>query len=215
VRGALLPSEFIPLAEESNLICDIGEWVLVEALQQLKRWDEVLPLDSQGFAISVNISTRQLSEGFPAVVENALLAVGLPPNRLVLEITESVMVQAPTAIFTALRDLGVSLAIDDFGVGFSSLSALETIPLDIVKIDKAFISADRQTCSPLVPAIVQMSEALNVSTIVEGVETPHQLAGITDVGAQLGQGYLFARPMRPRHFASFAATRTSEPAPLR
>lgn len=193
-RGLVSPAQFIPIAEEGGLIRELGAWVLRRACMTALEWpDSVM--------ISVNVSPRQLEPGdFLSVVQEALRVSGLPAKRLKLEVTESVLVanhEANIRILQELRDLGVSLALDDFGVGYSSLSYLNTFRFDFLKIDKEFISAvqsgdDRQ---PVFEAIMGMAAALDLTVAAEGVETEAQLEYVIRQGVSFVQGYIFSPPL--------------------
>jgi EAL domain-containing protein (putative c-di-GMP-specific phosphodiesterase class I) len=201
-RGQLAPGDFIPLAEDSGTIVPVGRWVLQEACRQAKAWQERWP-GTPPLAIAVNLSARQLQH--PAIVEEvgaALADAGLDPPSLVLEITETVVMEeldAAVAILGQLRGLGVRLALDDFGTGYSSLSYLHRLPVDILKIDRTFIGgvAGSTEESALARAIVKLGQTLGLETVAEGVETAEQLACLRELGCQLGQGYHFARPLGP------------------
>jgi diguanylate cyclase (GGDEF)-like protein/PAS domain S-box-containing protein len=193
LRGLLHPSAFIPLAEETGLIVGIGEWVLREACTEAARWPAPLTL-------SVNLSARQLAQhDLVAVVRRALSETGTDPAKLCLEITESAVMEsgaATTAQLRALKSLGVRLAIDDFGTGFSSLAHLRRFPVDVLKIDGTFVSGlgrEPQDAS-IAAAVISLAHALDLTTVAEGVETDEQLAILKQLGCDLGQGYLFARP---------------------
>ena len=196
VRGLLGPSAFMPLAEETGLIVGIGEWVLREACAEARRWPEPLTL-------SVNLSARQLAQqDLVAMVRRALAETGMDPARLCLEITESAVMEsgtATTAQLRALKSLGVCLAIDDFGTGFSSLAHLRRFPVDVLKIDGTFVAGlgrEPQDAS-IVAAVISLAHALDLETVAEGVETDEQLEILKELGCDLAQGYLFARPAPP------------------
>ena len=198
-RGLLAPDQFIALAESTGTIVPIGAWVLHEACRQGRRWRD--RLGDQPFTISVNVSARQLFHGdIVATVREALSSSGLEPNRLILELTESVMTQDTSATveqLNALKALGVQLAIDDFGTGYSSLSSLRHLPFDILKIDKLFI--DGITGSPaessFARAILKLARTLDLETVAEGVEQPGQVSQLRDLHCEMGQGFHFARPL--------------------
>jgi diguanylate cyclase (GGDEF)-like protein/excisionase family DNA binding protein len=199
-RGIVMPTDFIPLAEDTGLILPIGAWVIEEACRQLARWSAA-GLAAELPYIAVNVSGRQLVEGdLPAVVARALRRTGIEPSRLALEITESVLMErtaSPTAVLQDLKALGVRLVLDDFGTGYSSLSYLKRFPLDALKIDRSFVSgiADRGHDLHLVEAIVGIATALGLEIVAEGVETCEQVEILLDLGCQVAQGYHFARPM--------------------
>ncbi len=214
-RGLIGPAEFVPIAEESGLITAIGRWVLEEACRQAGTWQGAP--NGRGFDLSVNLSGRQIED--PGVVDDvrrALEASGLPPQRLTLEITESVLmhdVDATIATLQRLRDLGVRLAIDDFGTGYSSLSYLRRLPVDILKIDRSFVAGvdDGPDEAALVKSIVSLGRSLRLETVAEGIEEPGQLAELRSLGTRLGQGYLFARPLDPEDITTLRETRPGEP----
>jgi EAL domain-containing protein (putative c-di-GMP-specific phosphodiesterase class I)/GAF domain-containing protein len=199
-RGLVGPLHFVPLAEENGLIVPIGRWALQAACRQAVRWQREYPADPPR-TMSVNLSARQLQQsGLVPEVASALEASGLDPNCLVLEITESVVVQDVDATITklrALKQLGVRIAIDDFGTGYSSLSYLRQLPVDILKIDKSFVDgiADDREAAALARAIVGMGRTLNLRVVAEGIEKPDQLDELRRMRCELGQGYLFAKPL--------------------
>ena len=207
-RGTVGPAEFIPVAEETGLILPLGRWVLEQACAQAAAWNRI---SAQPITMSVNVSARQLQQpAFAAEVAAVLAATGLAPGLLTLELTESVLMQdaeAATAILVELKSLGVRLAIDDFGTGYSSLNYLRRFPIDELKIDRSFVSSldDGPTQSAVVLSILRLSETLNLETVAEGIEEPSQLALLRELGANLGQGYLFARPMDTDAMAALIA----------
>ena len=193
----LMPSDWIDLAEESGDIVPIGRWVLREACRQARDWQ--IRLARPELRMSVNLSARQFREhDIVATVRRRLDETGLPPASLTLEITESSLMrrtQATIARLDALRDLGVRLAIDDFGTGYSSLSYLERFPIDILKIDRTFVSPVGGAVSPIARAIIDLGRTLKLEVIAEGIEHLEQARGLADIGCRFGQGYLYARPM--------------------
>ncbi len=199
VRGLLAPSEFIPIAETTGLIVPLGRQVLREATRQAQEWRQS-GLVGPGFYVSVNLSTHQLQE--PDLVDDicqALDVSGLPPEALVLEVTESALIENLDLALPrlhAIRILGVGLAVDDFGTGYSSLSYLADLPVNYVKIDKSFI--DRITPeaggTTMARAVIDLSRALGFTCIAEGVESESQRAILDELGCENSQGYLFARP---------------------
>jgi diguanylate cyclase (GGDEF)-like protein len=219
-RGMVQPATFIPLAEETGLIVPIGRWVLGEACRQAVRWHEANP-GRPPLTVTVNVSGRQLQQpDFVSHVAEALEASGLRPGALVLEITESVLMLDTTSVIERLqqlKDLGTRIAIDDFGTGYSSLSYLQRFPVDILKIDRSFVSPDDAGNSEtlaLVRAIVQLSQELRLRTVAEGVEDADQLTQMRRLGCDSGQGFLFARPLDADAMSSLLANGESlVPAP--
>ena len=202
-RGLVSPARFVPLAEASGLIVEVGRWVLDEACRAAAAWPA--PPGGAPLHVTVNVSGRQLVHpDLPAHVAGALAAAGLPPDRLTLEITESVLMHdtaATLAVLRALKALGVRLAVDDFGTGYSSLRYLQQFPVDVLKIDKSFVdgvaSAGPQAGhdAALARTIVTLGDLLGLRTVAEGVETPAQAERLRAMGCGYGQGYLFARPL--------------------
>lgn len=196
--GMVPPASFIPLAEESGLIEALGTWVIHEACRQIREWLDV-GIDPR--QVSVNLSPRQFQRGkLVDTVQQALDNAGLPPERLTLEITESIIMQNPDEareILTELRQMGVRVAIDDFGSGYSSLAYLKLFPLDSLKIDRAFISPlpDDGNSAAIVEAIVAMSRKLKLAVVAEGVETAEQSSFLRSIGCDVAQGYLYSRPL--------------------
>lgn len=198
-HGNVDPSYFVPLAEENGLILDIGEWVLRQACRIVHGWRQQHGLDR--LSVSVNVSALQLlNSDFPSVVQRVLADTALPASALELELTESVVMgnaeQAADSL-QALRELGVALAIDDFGTGYSSLAYLKRLPLDTLKIDKAFIhdlTLDDDDAA-ITNTIIAMAHSLGLSVVAEGVETAAQLQHLAQAGCDEIQGYWLARPM--------------------
>jgi EAL domain-containing protein (putative c-di-GMP-specific phosphodiesterase class I) len=196
-RGMIAPLNFIPLAEETGLIVPIGRWVLQEACREAvllqKEFPRTPPLN-----VSVNLSVKQLqSETIVTDVREALELSGLSPQSLVLEITETVTMTDTELAVTRLEELkalGVMLAMDDFGTGYSSLSYLSRFPIDILKMDRSFLRPDHDD-SGLAAAIVALGMSLNLDVVAEGIELPEQIVSLRDLGCELGQGFLFAKPM--------------------
>ena len=201
-RGLLGPGEFIALAEETSLIVPLGAWVLREALRQGREWRS-RHAAAACLTMAVNLSARQLGRAdLCDVVAASLEEADVDPALLCLEITESVAMEeaeATIASLRRLRDLGVRLAIDDFGSGYSSLSYLRSFPVDILKIDRSFVQGlgrDRRSAS-IAGAIVSLAHALDLTAVAEGVETEAQLAELRGLGCDVAQGFLFARPVAP------------------
>ncbi|MFI7539882.1 putative bifunctional diguanylate cyclase/phosphodiesterase [Actinoplanes sp. NPDC049599] len=200
-RGIIPPLDFIPLAEETGMIVPIGEWVLREACRQAARWNERRGEGKRPLTVSVNLSAVQLDQAdLPEVVASALSNSGLPATSLVIELTESLLVDhRPSTLhqLEKIKSLGVRLAIDDFGTGYSSLAYLRRFPIDIIKIDKSFVDdvGDVPAAAALTLGIIQLGQALHLSTIAEGIEDADQLSELTDGNCELGQGYYFAEPL--------------------
>jgi diguanylate cyclase (GGDEF)-like protein/PAS domain S-box-containing protein len=197
-RGLVGPNEFIPLAEETGLILPLGRLVLEQACRRGARWHQ---LHGRELTINVNLSIRQLQDpGFVSEVSEILAVTELRPHCLTLEITESLLMedtQAAVEKLTELKRLGVRVAIDDFGTGYSSLSYLEQLPIDILKIPKPFVDGILKTTeeSALAKAIIQLAKALRLETIAEGIEQPQQWDKLRELSCDLGQGYLFSKPV--------------------
>jgi len=192
-RGMVSPAEFIPIAEDTGLINEIGDWVLRTACAEAATWPEHIRL-------AVNVSPVQLKNQTLALrIAGALAASGLRPNRLEIEITEAVLIrddEAALAILHQLREIGVRIALDDFGTGFSSLSYLKRFPFDKIKIDRCFVSdiSEVDASSSIVEAVVDIAAALNMTTTAEGVETDAQRELLRKLGCTEMQGYLFSAP---------------------
>jgi diguanylate cyclase (GGDEF)-like protein len=216
-RGLLLPLQFIPVAEETGLIAPLGAWVVREACRQVQEWQRGRPAGSP-LTLTVNISGYQLqSDGVVDDIRGALAESGLDPSHLVLEITESVLMQHSDTMLERLRALkaiGVRLAIDDFGTGYSSLGYLQRFPIDILKIDKAFVDDVQSsgTESALVRAIIALGDTLRIQTIAEGIELQRQLAGLQAMGCELGQGFFLARPVTGAQIDALLAAAGGGPA---
>jgi diguanylate cyclase (GGDEF)-like protein len=193
VRGMISPVDFIPIAEETGLICEIGEWVLATACAEATNW----PADIK---IAVNVSPVQFkSAAFSLKVAKVLAESGLSADRLELEVTEAVLIrddEAALAMLQHLRSLGVRIALDDFGTGYSSLSYLQRFPFDKIKIDRCFVNdiAAAEGSSPIVQAVINIARARNMTTTAEGVETEQQKQMLAGLGCTEMQGYLFSQP---------------------
>jgi len=204
VRGMISPADFIPLAEETGLIVPLGNWVLSEACRQVKAWqDEGLPT----LSVAVNLSARQFSKGdLPQIVGQILENTGMAPDGLVLEITESMIMDDPTeaiGLMEGLRKIGVRLALDDFGTGYSSLSYLSRFPIDHVKIDRSFVKglSCEMNATCIAAAIVALAHRMQLKVVAEGVETEAQLNCLRNYDCDEIQGFLFSRPLGAEHFA--------------
>jgi diguanylate cyclase (GGDEF)-like protein len=206
IRGAVSPFEFIPVAEETGIITSIGEWVLRTACLEAARW-------SGAQRVSVNVSAIQFkSPTLVATVSSALGESGLDPQRLELEVTESVMLDAggaALAVLQNLREIGVRVALDDFGIGYSSLGYLRDFPFDRIKIDQSFVrgTANDAVGRAIVRAVASLGPSLGIATVAEGVETEEQMARVGSDGCTDVQGYLINRPMPPNQIDSFLRSR--------
>jgi diguanylate cyclase (GGDEF)-like protein len=203
--GNISPARFIPIAEETRLIVPIGNWVLREACRQLERWQEAgLPR----VHMSVNISALQFArDDFADTVASIFSECGLAPENLILELTESVVMEDYASVVSQmnlLRQCGVHIAMDDFGTGYSSLSYIHRIPVDVLKIDRSFIErlAEPDGTRPIVEAVIAMARHLGLQVVAEGVETLEQQQILQQAGCQGFQGYLFARPLPPEEAES-------------
>jgi len=200
-RGELSPLQFIPLAEESGLIEEIGDWVMREACAEMARVRDLLPADRE-MAVTVNLSAVQLqATDLVSRVQQILHDAGLEPRQLVLELTESVLVDdvsQASEVFGRLRTAGVRLAMDDFGAGYSSLRYLRRLPFDIIKLDKGLTEGiDRDPSAlALLDAVLGLLNRLGLRTCAEGIETAGQLAAVESLGCELGQGFLVSQPLR-------------------
>lgn len=206
--GFISPSQFIPIAEESGLIIPVTKWILREACNQVAKWKKEIP-GTEHLKVSINISGRHLAvENLPEQVQKALRESGLSPNSLILEITESsAMENAERAIsiFEKLRKIGVIISIDDFGTGYSSLSYLHRLPFDSLKIDRSFVLDvnGQKENSQILQTIVSLATNLNLRTVAEGIETIEQLKVLQELGCNLGQGYLFSKPLPKTEIEKF------------
>ena len=201
-RGLVSPLDFIPIAEETGQIIQLGEWALEEACRQMREWQEKYPQASP-FFMSVNLSAKQFNHTMlMAQVDNVLRKTGLNPRQLKLEITEGAVMEnidTATEMLRHLRDLGVQLAIDDFGTGYSSLSYLHRFPIDTLKIDRSFVTRMGNNLEnvEIVRTIVMLAQVLGMDVVAEGVETKDQLKLLRDLKCEYGQGYYFSRPSSP------------------
>jgi EAL domain-containing protein (putative c-di-GMP-specific phosphodiesterase class I) len=202
-RGTIPPIQFIPVAEETGLIIPMGRWILETACREGARLRETFP--RKELTMSVNLSVRQLqSETLVADVRQALEVTGLPAAALVLEITESLMLTDTDFAMMQLHELkalGIRLAMDDFGTGYSSLSYLSRFPVDILKMDRSFVGAEEN--STLTSAIIALGTSLSLEVVAEGIELAEQASSLEELGCELGQGFLFARPMNSDALTKF------------
>lgn len=192
------PDTFIPFAEQTGQIVPLGAWVLRQAAQDYLRWPQIaVPEHPRPMRVNVNVSPVQLQEpDFLTQLSALLTEVGLSPGSLVLEVTESGIVEHVEALLQA-RTLGIGVAMDDFGTGYSSLSSLRRLPISTVKVDKAFVDgiATDPVQYALVEGIVRLADELGLTTVAEGVEDERQHARLLEAGCQCGQGYLYSRPI--------------------
>jgi EAL domain-containing protein (putative c-di-GMP-specific phosphodiesterase class I) len=226
--GLVSPAQFIPLAEETGLIKPIGEWVLATACRQNRQWQDA---GHAALPISVNMSAANFRAGnLPELVDRALAASRLAPGLLELEMTESLLmhnVEETTELLHRLKAAGVRLSIDDFGTGYSSLSYLKRFPLDVLKIDRSFVTdvATNPGDKAITSAIVALARSLDLGVVAEGVETLVQADLLQSLGCHVMQGFYYSRPVAPAEFETLLATRggtilrvssapTREPEPL-
>jgi EAL domain-containing protein (putative c-di-GMP-specific phosphodiesterase class I) len=203
--GLILPGRFIPLAEEIGLIHELGEWALFEACRQAVAWDRGgLP----AITVSVNVATPQFRRmDFPKTISRALESHGLAPGRLMLEMTESMLLhqtEQSIALLNQIKALGVGLSLDDFGTGYSSLSYIKRVPLDEIKIDRAFVAdmlASPESAA-IIAAILALAAGLHLKIVAEGVETAAQLAHLAAHACQSYQGYYFSPPLPPQEITA-------------
>src|SRR5690625_1936060 len=195
-KGYIMPLEFIPYAEKTGLIIDIGRWVLEEACKQNKRWQE------KGYKpvkISINTSAKQVHQSdFISNIEASLLKSNIDPQYLEIEITESAALTNEAYVLQTvqkIRELGVSIALDDFGTGYSSLKYLSLFPINKLKIDKVFMDDRKEQNKLIIKSIIHLSHSLNVSVTAEGVETMNQLAFLKKMNCDQVQGYYISRPL--------------------
>jgi EAL domain-containing protein (putative c-di-GMP-specific phosphodiesterase class I) len=206
-RGLLSPDSFIPIAEDTGLIVEIGEWLIGESTRQLSVWQKRGVLDE----LSINVSYRQIRDSdFAQSLAQYINENELDPSTLEIEITESVIADDMDHIVTtlnALRGIGVPVAIDDFGTGYSSFSYLTELPFDTLKIDKSFLTdfPEIRDRTAIVAAIIQIGTVLGKTIVAEGIETREQALGLLRHGCRVAQGYLFSRPLTVRDFEAYSA----------
>jgi EAL domain-containing protein (putative c-di-GMP-specific phosphodiesterase class I) len=213
-RGWIPPGQFIPIAEDSDLIHPLGEFALAESCRQIRVWGEAGLAELR---LAVNVSAHQFrSPGFAQAVEGALRASKLEPRNLELELTEGVLVESrnrTVAVLNALKELGVQIAVDDFGTGYSSLSYLSRLPIDCLKIDRSFVSKAHEHGhdAAITQAVISLAHSLGVRVIAEGVETVEQLEFLRMHRCDQAQGYLFSPAVHPEPMAQFLAVGSLEP----
>ncbi|WNB87085.1 EAL domain-containing protein [Cellulomonas sp. ATA003] len=216
--GPVPPAHFVPIAERTGLIVELGADVLLGACRQLAEWRERHPA-ARTLTLWVNVSAHQLAApGFVRTVTDALAATGVPGAAVGLEVTESAVMADPDAAratLTSIRALGVRIALDDFGTGYSSLSMLKTLPVDVLKIDRSFISGlgEDPSDTRIVAAVISMAQALGLTVVAEGVETQRQRDELQTLGCEAAQGYLFGRPAPAAHVGSVLTAMGSLPRP--
>ncbi len=196
--GLISPNDFIPLAEQSGLICTIGDWVLASVCRQIRAW---LDMGITNCRVAVNFSAKQFrKDGLLSRIKNLLDEYHLDPSYLVVEVTESMLVESLdtfSVVLTKIRNLGVSVALDDFGTGYSSLGYLNSLPLDSVKLDRSFVAnmTEDSKAESLVHSIIKMAHSIGLEVTAEGIETPSQAASLVDLNCDEMQGYLFSKPV--------------------
>jgi diguanylate cyclase (GGDEF)-like protein len=197
--GLVAPLDFIPVAEETGFIVPLGRWILLEACEQMAAWTA---LTDEPLTVAVNVSRRQLTS--PHLVDDvrtALALAGVKPQQLILEVTESVLMENPEQVISALtafRTLGIRISVDDFGTGYSSLNHLQQFPADVLKIDKSFVdklNVSEPGASALVVSIIELAHSLSLEVVAEGIEREDQFDRLIELGCDYGQGYLMARPL--------------------
>jgi diguanylate cyclase (GGDEF)-like protein len=212
-NGLVTPNHFIPLAEESGLILDLGRWVIRQACRDAAAWARTAPAYGDA-TVSVNVSTRQLTHPrFLADLDGALRDSDLPARRLIVEITESALIEDPEAALStlhAIRARGIQLALDDFGTGYSSMSYVQNLPVSILKIDKSFVDpiTEPGRGTALSEVVLKLAEATGLRTIAEGVETAAQADALRRLGCDRGQGYVWSRPVPHERLATTIVTTT-------
>ena len=206
--GTVNPGEFIPVAEESGLIVEIGTWVLNEACRQCRRWYDA----GHPIKVAVNVSAWQFARAdFVETVQDALRKSGIPAELLELELTESVLMKESgesRGEFERLRQMGVQVSIDDFGTGYSSLAYLQRLPIQSLKIDLSFVKSisENEEIPPLIRAITALAHGLNIAVIAEGVERHYQARVLRRAGCNRVQGYLYGRPVPPEDVTTLLST---------
>jgi diguanylate cyclase (GGDEF)-like protein len=201
LKGFISPAKFIPIAEQSNLILPLGMWILQEACQQIRQWQDRLNGRHPNFTVSVNISGKQFEqEDFIDHLDQIIIDTGIEVKHLKLEVTESLLmnnIEIADLLFKKLRERNIQLAIDDFGTGYSSLSYLDRFPVDTLKIDRSFVSRlnEANQTSMIVKATLELAHNLGFNVVAEGVETQQQGDQLRDWGCEFAQGYFYAKPL--------------------
>jgi predicted signal transduction protein with EAL and GGDEF domain len=213
-RGLLSPDEFIPVAEQTGLIEPLTAWLLDTALDQLTAWQSDVPQ----LTMAVNLSARTLQRhDFPAVVAAALERSGIPPHRLLLEVTETALVSDPlraAAVLHELSAIGIGLSLDDFGSGYTSLSQLRSLPVNELKIDKSFVMAMVGSAgdAAIVRSVIELGHNLGMTVVAEGVESLATLEAVTDLGCDVAQGFWFSKPRAADEIADWVRESRTAPA---
>jgi EAL domain-containing protein (putative c-di-GMP-specific phosphodiesterase class I) len=199
-RGLVGPLGFIPVAEESRLIVPIGRWVVEQACRQAAAWQQLSP-DRAPVGVSVNLSARQIADPeLLSHIEGSIAANGIQPSSLWLELTETTLLDETAFVertLAALKQLGVRLVLDDFGVGFSSLGYLKRLPLSMIKLDRSFVEnlGEGSHDAAIVRAVSEMADTIGISVVAEGIEKPEQLRAASALGCGYAQGFHFAEPV--------------------
>jgi len=214
VLGQVSPNEFIPVAEESGLIVPLGRWAMCECVQTLADWDRRFG-DALPITMSVNLSPVQMvRDNVPRAVEEALRYSGVDGSRLIIELTESALISDPDKtrqLLGALQAMNVTVAMDDFGTGFSNLASLQSLPIDVLKIDRSFVTdmTTDQDKVAIIRAIISLAGALGMETTAEGIEQLEMAEALAKLGCNFGQGYHFARPLVPTEAYQYWLERSS------
>ena len=218
VLGEVPPASFVPLAEETGFILALGQWALVEATRQLATWSA---MGHHDLRMAVNLSRRQLAApDLTDVVGAALADSGIAPDRLALEITENVLMddaERATVALAELRAMGIAVAVDDFGTGYSSLSYLQRFPVDILKIDQAFVgplNRSEPASTALVSTIIGLAHTMGLDIVAEGIERPDQLERLVELGCPKGQGFLMSEPLDAGEAGRYLSARRDVPVGL-
>jgi EAL domain-containing protein (putative c-di-GMP-specific phosphodiesterase class I) len=202
-EGFIPPVEFIPLAEETGLIIPLGEWILTEACRQLREWQQ---MDIPALNLSCNLSIKQFSDkNFLEKVKKIIIASGINPNFLTLELTESILIdniEEKIETLIGLKLLGINLSIDDFGTGYSSFNYLRKLPVDELKIDRSFVMEikDHPKSRSIISSILYLAQSLNLTTVAEGIEEPEELKFMQSQGCKSYQGFIFSRAVPNKQF---------------
>jgi diguanylate cyclase (GGDEF)-like protein len=217
-RGLLAPAEFLSVAEDSALIVPMGRWILAQACRQAVEWHDQL---GEPIPVAVNVSCRQLLEGsFADTVASTIAGTGASPAQIRLEITETVLLEAPRVIteeLSRLESLGILIGLDDFGTGYSSLTHLSRLPVSFLKLDRSFVAgmALNPGDAAIVEAVVRLGQALGLEVVAEGTETGDQLAALRSLGCDLAQGYYLGKPQEAAEISALLAAQTAQPRDIR